>query len=151
MNKICISSSVPENTVPMFRLPVKWLIFWKECWAIQLWMGLRLSRGFIENWIHFCALSWRFFLGTSRRYVFVSSKETSLPVTPCHNIIVSYILNIKYLLSRSIKTSIGIRIIIMLLLIINSIIRLVKIGVKLVQVWHPEKYKCFCTEKFGSQ
>ena len=84
-----------------------------------------------------------FLLGHFTKICFCFLQGSLLPGTPCHNIIVSYILNIKYLLSRSIKISIGIRIIITLLLIINGIIRLVKIGVKLFQIWHPEKYECF--------
>ena len=53
----------------------------------------------------------------------------------------THFLHVKYLLSRSIKISTGIRIVTSLLLIINGVIRLVKVRVKLSPVWHPEKYE----------
>lgn len=49
------------------------------------------------------------------------------------------LLTIKYLLSGSIKIPMSIRIIIALLLILDDIIRLVKVQIILSQVRHPEK------------
>lgn len=51
------------------------------------------------------------------------------------------LLTIKYLLSGSIKIPMSIRIIIALLLILDDIIRLVKVQVILSQVRHPEKLR----------
>lgn len=138
MNKICFSISTTEKTVPVFRLPSTFYFekrvkpfSYKWVWGDQ---G--------DSWrTEFISLPFpHFLLGhfTETCFCFL---QGNLPT--CHNIIISkmrtYFFKIRYLLSRSIKISIGIGVITTLLLILNGIIRLVKIRVKLSQVWHPEK------------